>query len=467
MLATGALLTVAPGWSAALRRRGVPVRLAEGLAVAAAAHVVCAPVVTVFASSVSLVAVPCNLLAEPAVAPVVVLGWLALAVAPVSMPVATALAWAASWPTRWIAAVARGGAGLPGAELGWPGGWRGAALLLAVALGVLALVRRLPRRPWLSALCVLLVLVAVLRPPPVTRLLTGWPPPGWRLVVCDVGQGDALVLSAGDGQAVVVDAGPEPEPVDRCLRELGVRRVPLLVLTHFHADHVAGLPGVLDGREVGAIQTSTVRDAPEQAEFVERVAAGAGVPVLPVVPGERGSLGDGLSWEVLWPPPDAAADGLGANDASVVLLVRAGELTLFLAGDLEPLAQERLLAERPGLAAVDVVKVAHHGSAAQHRPLLDRLRPRLALVSAGADNTYGHPAPATLAALDAVGAAVLRTDTQGALAVTSAPEGPRGHVRDGRRAGRVRPARRRPPSGAGRPARPPPARRGRSGAGSG
>lgn len=430
VLATGALLTVAPGWSLALRRRGVPARLAEGLAVAAAAHLVCAPVVTVFASSLSLVAIPCNLLAEPAVAPVVVLGWLALVAAPVSMPVATALAWAASWPTRWIAVVARGGAGLPGAELGWPGGWRGAALLLAAGLAAPALARRLPGRPWLSALCVLLVLLAVLRPPPVTRLLTGWPPPGWRLVVCDVGQGDALVLSAGSGQAVVVDAGPEPAAVDRCLRELGVRRVPLLVLTHFHADHVAGLPGVLAGRAVGAIQTSTVRDAPDQAEFVERVAARAGVPVVPTVPGERGGVGDGLSWEVLWPPSAAEAAGLEANDASVTLLVRAGELTVFLPGDLEPLAQERLLAERPGLSAVDVVKVAHHGSAAQHPPLLERLRPRLALISSGAENTYGHPAPATLAALEAAGAAVLRTDTHGALAVTGTPEGPRGHTRE-------------------------------------
>ncbi|MGK5533060.1 ComEC/Rec2 family competence protein [Streptomyces sp. URMC 129] len=430
VLATGALLTLAPRWSLALRRRGVPARLAEGLAVAAAAHAVCAPVVTVFAAGVSVVAVPCNLLAEPAVAPVVVLGWLALVVAPVSIPVATALVWVASWPTRWIAAVARTGAGLPGAELDWPGGWWGAALLLVAGPAVLALVRRLPGRPWLSALCVLLVLLAVLRPPPLTRILTGWPPPGWRLVVCDVGQGDALVLSAGDGQAVVVDAGPEPEPVDRCLRELGVRRVPLLVLTHFHADHVGGLPGVLEGRAVGAIRTSGVRDVPEQAEFVERVAARAGVPVVPAVPGERGGVGDALSWEVLWPPAGAAAAGLEANDASVTLLVRAGGLAVFLPGDLEPPAQERLLAERSGLSAVDVVKVAHHGSAAQHRPLLDRLRPRLALISCGADNTYGHPAPATLAALEAVGAAVLRTDTQGALAVTATAEGPRGHARE-------------------------------------
>ena len=103
VLATGALLTIAPGWSAALRRRGVPERLAEVLAAAAAAQAVCAPVVAVFAARISLVAVPCNLLAEPAVALATVAGFAALAVAPIAMPAAELLAWCASWPTSWIA----------------------------------------------------------------------------------------------------------------------------------------------------------------------------------------------------------------------------------------------------------------------------------------------------------------------------------------------------------------------------
>ncbi|WP_053171114.1 ComEC/Rec2 family competence protein [Streptomyces sp. SBT349] len=431
VLATGALLTVAPRWSGSLRARGVPGRVAEALAAAAAAHAVCAPVIAVFAASTSLVAIPCNVLAAPAVAPAVVLGWGVLVAAPLALPVAEALARLAGWPVRWIAAVARTGAELPGAELAWPGGWAGAALLAVAMPAVLVLTGRLPRRPWLAALCVLLVLVAVLRPPPLVRLLTGWPPPGWRLVACDVGQGDALVLAAGAGSALVVDAGPEPAAVDRCLRDLGVRHVPLLVLTHFHADHVGGLRGVLRGRTVDAIQTSSVREAPEQAAFVDRVAREAGVRVGTATPGERRRVGEELSWQVLWPPVDAGAAGFGANDASVTLLVRAGRLTLFLPGDLEPEAQRRLLAERPELSEVDVVKVAHHGSAAQHAPLLDRLRPRLALISCGEENRYGHPAPGTVAELEAVGAAVLRTDTQGALAVTAARDGPRGVTRHG------------------------------------
>ncbi|MFJ2403094.1 ComEC/Rec2 family competence protein [Streptomyces xanthochromogenes] len=472
VLATGALLTIAPGWAEALRRRGVPGRLAEVLAAAGAAQAVCAPVVAVFAERVSLVAVPCNLLAEPAVALATIAGFAALAAAPVSMAVAKFLAWCAGWPAGWIASVARTGAALPGAQSGWPGGWRG-GLLLAIVTGVAVLTaRRLSRYPWAAASLALLVLLAVVRPAPLTRLVTGWPPPGWSYAMCDVGQGDATVLAAGAGAAVVIDTGPEPLAVDRCLHELGVSRIPLLLLTHFHADHVGGLAGVLRGRSVGVIETTGFADPPDQAAFVRRTAAAGGVPVATAAYGERRALG-GLSWEVLWPPPSpppqpgrqgspppglptppsppgppqgSPPPGLptapvpppasplmpsprpgpglgldGPNDASVTLLVHtAAGLTLLLPGDLEPPSQRGLLRENPGLGRVDVLKAAHHGSAHQEPALLRAVRPRLALISVGRDNRYGHPAPGTVAVLRAWGAAVLRTDTDGAIAVVGA-----------------------------------------------
>nr|WP_236075823.1 ComEC/Rec2 family competence protein [Streptomyces coffeae] len=426
VLATGALLTFAPVWSAALRRRGVPGRWAEVLAAAAAAQAVCAPVVVVLAERVSLVGVPCNLLAEVAVGPATVLGFAALAAAPFAPPLAGWIAWPAGWPAEWIAEVARRGAALPGAELDWPGGWQGGLLLALATLAAVLVGRRVLHHRWLCAVCALGLLLAVVRPAPLARVITGWPPSGWRLVACDVGQGDALVLAAGSGTAVVVDTGPEPHAVDRCLRSLGVVRIPLLVLTHFHADHVAGLTGVLRGRGVGAIETTSLEDPPGQAEFVRRRARAAHVPVVAAEPGERRRFGP-LSWEVLWPapPPPASPPATpavptteGANDASVTLFVRTAGLTLLLLGDLEPPAQRALLAAHPELPRVDVVKVAHHGSAYQDPRLMHRLRPRLALISCGADNPYGHPSPRTIAALRVQGAAVLRTDTDGPIAVT-------------------------------------------------
>ncbi|MEV5592464.1 ComEC/Rec2 family competence protein [Streptomyces sp. NPDC052496] len=455
VLATGALLTLAPRWSAALQRRRVPPRLAEVLAAAAAAQAVCAPVIVVLASRVGLVAVPCNLLAELAVAPATVLGFAALATAPFAPPLAHALAWCASWPTEWVAGVARTGAGLPGAELDWPGGWAGAALLAAVTVVSVLLGRRLLRRPWLCVLGVLALLVAILRPVPVIRVITGWPPPGWRAVACDVGQGDGLVLAAGEGTALVVDTGPDPDAIDRCLTDLGVRRIPLLVLTHFHADHVSGLPGALRRRSVGAIETTTLPEPPGQAAFVHRTAAAAGVPVTGSTPGEQRSFGP-LSWQVLWPPavgpghPFAAASSRaveGPNDASITLLLRTADLTFLLLGDLEPVSQQALLSARPDLPAVDVLKVAHHGSAYQDPRLIRRLAPRVALISCGAGNPYGHPAPRTVQALRAQGARVLRTDTDGAIAVLGGRDRLTTTVRGGRRSRARSPGRRRARAG--------------------
>ncbi|MGP4088024.1 ComEC/Rec2 family competence protein [Streptomyces sp. KR55] len=368
VLATGALLTLAPRWSAALQRRRVPPRLAEALAAAAAAQALCAPVVAVLSARVSLVAVPCNLLAEFAIAPATVLGFAALAAAPVAMPVAKALAWGASWPAGWIADVARTGAALPGAGVDWPGSWSGAALLVLVTVGVVVADRRLLRHPWLCAACGALLALAVVQPPPLTRVITGWPPPGWRLAMCDVGQGDATVLAAGEGTGVVVDAGPDPRLVDRCLRDLGITRIPLVVLTHFHADHVAGLPGVLRGRAVGAVETTGFEEPSDQAEFVRRQAAARGIPVRHALAGEQRRTGD-LSWQVLWPPPRPAPAPEGPNDASVALLVRSGGLRMLLLGDLEPPAQQALLRSPAAavLGGVDVLKVAHHGNALVHK----------------------------------------------------------------------------------------------------
>ncbi|WP_051865575.1 ComEC/Rec2 family competence protein [Streptomyces griseus] len=420
VLATGALLTLAPRWSAALRGRGVPPRLAEALAAAGAAQALCAPVVAVLSARVSLVAVPCNLLVEFAVAPATVLGFAALAAAPAAMPVAKALAWGASWPAGWIADVARTGAALPGAGMDWPGSWTG-ALLLALATAAVVLVgRRLLGHPWLCAACGLLLLLVVVQPPPVTRVITGWPPPGWRFAMCDVGQGDATVLAAGEGTGVVVDAGPDPSLVDRCLRDLGITKVPLVVLTHFHADHVAGLPGVLRGRAVGAIETTGLEEPVDQAEFVRKEAAAHHVPLTRAGAGERRRIG-ALSWQVLWPPPHPVPEPEGPNDASVTLLARSAGLRLLLLGDLEPPSQRALLRSPVAglLGGVDVLKVAHHGSAYQDPDLIRTVAPRLALISCGADNPYGHPAPSTVAALRAGGATVLRTDEDGAVAVTA------------------------------------------------
>ncbi|MFE9423400.1 ComEC/Rec2 family competence protein [Kitasatospora sp. NPDC006697] len=455
VLATAGLLTLGRRWARALHARGWPHHLAEGMACAAAAQVLCTPAAVLLAPRISLLGIPCNVLAELAVAPATLLGFAALAAAPLCAPAAAFLAGMAGYPTGWLALVARAGAALPGAEIAWTPGWRGAAtLVLALAAAGYAARLLLPARPFqrlpapagaeqaaprppslldpatasrpgrrrlrraLAAALTVGLLLLLLRPPALVRIATGWPAAGARLVMCSVGQGDLLVLPLTDrpDTAVVVDTGPDPGAADGCLRDLGIVRVPLVVLTHFHADHSGGLPGVLRHRSVGAVETTTLAEPAAEAARVRESAAAAGVPVLRVAPGERRSAGPGLSWQVLWPTGPLGAAATGPNNASVSLLVTAGSLRFALLGDLEPAAQSELLrTARP--RPVDVLKVAHHGSANQDWALARALHPRLALISVGAGNSYGHPAPRTVDRLRAQGATVLRTDRAGDIAV--------------------------------------------------
>ena len=409
-LATGALVTLATAWTARWSGVGVPRPLAAAFAAPLAAQLVCAPVVVLLSDQVSLVAVPANLLAGPAVAPATVLGVLATVASAVHPGAAAGLAWAAGGFVWWIVHVARWSAGLPAAAVGWPGSLAGAVLLGAVSLVAVAAVRSAARRPVPAGACAVVLVVALVVP----ARAPGWPPHDWVLAACDVGQGDALVLAAGAGAAVVVDAGPDPGAVDRCLRRLGVRSVAVLLLTHLHADHVEGVPGVLRGRRVGEVQVGLLDEPAAELTRVRRWAAAAAVPVTRARLGDRVRLGS-LSWTVLWPARVVHA-GSEPNNASTVLLVRVRGVRMLLTGDVEPEAQ-RVLVARGGLGRVDVLKVAHHGSAYQDPDLLATVRPRLALVSVGADNDYGHPARSTLTALRRSGAVVGRTDRDGTVLV--------------------------------------------------
>ena len=250
---------------------------------------------------------------------------------------------------------------------------------------------------------------------PVRVVAPGWPPAGWLLVACSVGQGDAVVVRAGANAAVVVDAGPEPVAVDGCLRRLGVRAVPLLVLSHLHADHVGGLAGVLKGRAVGEIDVGPAREPALAWREVERLAAARGIPVRTADVGERRDLG-GAVLEILGPPRAYRGTRSDPNNSSVVIRVHTAGRTLLLTGDIEVEAQQAMVRDGVDLRA-DVLKVPHHGSPYQDRGFLQATRASVAVVSVGAGNDYGHPSEVLLGALAASGARVVRTDLGGDAAV--------------------------------------------------
>jgi competence protein ComEC len=412
VFATAGLLLLAPGWRDALRRRGVPAGLAEALAVPAAAQVACAPVIAGISATVSVVAVPANLLAEPAVPPATILGVVAALLSPVWPDGAAFVAWLGSWPARWLVAVGRAGAHAPDGVLAWPGG-TGGALLLAVLLLVALWAAR---RPWVRVVAGVCAVAAALGAVPVRLAAPGWPPSGALAVVCDVGQGDALALPVGAGRAVVVDAGPDPAAADRCLHDLGVHDVPLLVVSHFHADHVGGIAGVFRGRPVGEVVTSPL---PEPVEGRNRVLAAAGAAGTPVVVPQVGwtwSAGP-LRLTLLGPARPITGSTSDPNNNSLVVRAETGGQRLLLAGDAMVEEQAELVAgEGADALRVDILKVAHHGSAFQDVAFLAAVHPTVALVSVGAGNPYGHPNLAMLDRLRREGATVLRTDVDGDLA---------------------------------------------------
>lgn len=412
VLATAALLIIAPPWADALRRRRVPPVVAESIAVAAAAHLVTAPVIAALSGRVSLVAIAANVLAEPMVAPATVFGFLAAVVSPVWLSGGRIAAELAGWPCRWLVGVASYLGGLPGATLPWAGGAAGGIALLVLAAGIVALARwPVARRAMLAA-----AVVGLLIQIPVRTIASGWPPPGWLFVACDVGQGDALVLSAGPGSGVVVDAGPDPVAVDRCLHELGVGEIALLAFSHDHLDHVAGIDGVLHGRRVGLVMTGPLAEPVAGAALVDRRLAARGLTGAPAQVGRQLAIGR-VQLDIVAPGTAFHDTRSDPNNSSLVLRATVGGVRILLPGDVEIEAQQSLLESGADLRA-DVLKVPHHGSAYFSAPFLEAAHARVGIISVGVHNDYGHPSPLLLTAMATLGVPVRRTDLDGDIAIT-------------------------------------------------
>ncbi|MEV6274974.1 ComEC/Rec2 family competence protein [Nocardia sp. NPDC051832] len=445
VLATAGLILLAPSWADWLRARGWWRLPAEIVAVSAGAFVVTVPIMVALTGRVSVLAVLANVLVAPVIAPITVLGAAGAVLSCLwALPAELVLRGTAP-PVWWLLSVAERAASLPGAMVAVPGGIAGgvvAAVLVASAVWALrsAVVRRI-------AAAVLIGIAGVLLPVRIWH--PGWPPSDWVLAACDVGQGDGLALSVGHRSAVVIDVGPDPRPIRTCLDRLRINRIELLVLTHPHADHIGGLAGALHGRTVAAIavgphelRDSAHRDEsrsdadqpgtnPAAAEAnshargpvttsagVAATARRAGIRTIDLAAGQVMRFG-AIEMQVLAPNATARTSDLStdeANDRSVVLAAATPAGRILLTGDIEGPAQHRLITSGAPLTA-DILKVPHHGSRTTTKEFLTAVHPGLALVSAGARNTFGHPHPAILSELSALGATIARTDQHGDVLV--------------------------------------------------
>jgi competence protein ComEC len=358
VLATAGLLLIAP--------KIKPKFLAPPIA----AMVLCAPVIVALSGYVSPMSIVANVLAAPVVAPITIVGFIAALISPFApalsgfliffiKPLATWIAWVAAWSSTFPVFTLK---------TGLYGFVAASALAAAIYFG--------------RARALLIFLVVVIS----VTWLQRFPAGDWDIANCDIGQGDSMVINLHHHKAIVIDVGPDPQLIDRCLHQLGITEIPLMVLTHIHADHVGGLQGARKNRRVGVTWFGNINA------------------------GTHAHIGD-IDIDVKW--PDGSGD-YTPNNSSIAATFSSPDFTLFAAGDIEPLVQEQL---RSHIGHVDIYKVAHHGSRFQDLTLMKELSPTVAVISVGAQNTYGHPAPGTISALTELGAKVLRTDIDGAVAI--------------------------------------------------
>jgi competence protein ComEC len=399
-------------------RRSLPARwpapVATAVAVSAGAQLAVTPLMLLYWNQLSLIGVVANLLVVPLAAALTTLGLLAVALAAAWEGLAHLLfqsLWALLLGLRLVV---RGFAALPGAMIHAP---TPPAVTLVAAASALLLV------PRASTLCRRLC-VARLAGLAVVATAAGFLPDGrLHVLMLDVGQGDAILIQGPDGRAILVDTGGGgPGRSDRgervvlpALRRLGVGRLTALVLTHGDPDHAGGLRSLLDGLPIDAVWVPAgTEDAAWQRPIVE-----SGVPRRVLARGDRLWVGP-LLVTALHPP--GPADGHWSSDennASLVLRVEWGLAAVLLTGDAEAVAERSLLVDGLPLGA-PILKVGHHGSRFASSPaFLAAVAPRAALISVGARNPFGHPSPGALARLADAGAALYRTDTDGAVEVTS------------------------------------------------
>ena len=421
VLATSGILLLAPAMTEKLYAK-MPMPLALGLSVTLSAQILCLPLLLQLQPGLPTYSVIANLLAGPMVAPVTVLGILAVVLTPILPWLVGPITWLASLGTFVIEMVAIFFAELPIVYFPWVTGLSATILSGLLILMVSAWLRsNLPRLRQASVAGLVIVAVATLSVPAASEILPGnWPLSDWEVVACDVGQGDALVIRSL-GRIAVIDVGKDEELIDTCLSELGVRTIDLLVLTHFDFDHVGGLSGALGGRTVSnAIVSGFPDDRPATKSSLDQLKE-IGSQVMIAEPTIGGSLGE-FGWRVL-APTKTASEAKDSNDASVTMVFRSSELDLVLLGDLGAEGQERVARSVMQVIGSSknplILKVSHHGSNDQSATFHQQLDPDLALISVGSENGYGHPGKQVLQILDSVGAQVLRTDLLGAIAISS------------------------------------------------
>lgn len=422
VLATAGLITAAVRMQQSFERTvhlGIPRWVLALIAVTTAAQLAVLPVVVGLGSQISLASIPANVLAVPLATPAMFSGLVAAIVAVMWLPAAQLLVLPGVWAAQAIALIAKHTADASALTVTFPAGIVG-VVCAALVVGAISHTWKQwhsansSQREMIATIIVVASFLVWWRP---DLTVSNWPSANWTFVMCDVGQGDALVLRTGKYSAIVIDTGTDALLIDRCLHQLHVKEISILILTHFHADHVGGIEGVYRNRSVARVWVTALQEPELTTAF-----ALAGIQKSKIEPEVITQLHHEIvgpiDLQIVWPARIIRGQGSDPNNSSIAILATVGSHCFFLAGDLEPAAQRAILDSWP-IVAVDYLKVAHHGSAHQLPEFIERLHPKEAFISVGKVNDYGHPAMETLSLLNALGARVWRTDKVGSIAVVA------------------------------------------------
>lgn len=324
-------------------------------------------------------------------------------------------AWLLGWLVRYILAVARGSAGIPGAALYLENGYMWALGVLAYVAAVLFAVRPKLAASRLAAACLLLAFGVGMALSYLDYRL-----PAFVFTALDVGQGQCLIYSSR-GRTCVIDCGGTEDESGECaarfLQSYGQTRIEALVLTHYDADHVNGVIQLLRRVDVQTLYLPEPSEEPALRAAIEQQAAQAGCETVYVHEDTELTLGD-AQIQIFAPVSDDSD-----NDCGLSVLASCEEYDILITGDMTEKAEWRLMSLHE-LPELSLLVAGHHGAkSSTGSALLAKTRPEAVLISAGEDNPFGHPADETLARIALAGAAVYRTDEQGTITIRGGHSG--------------------------------------------
>lgn len=402
--------------------------LADVLVVTLAAQILTLPLLLFHFGRLSLISLPANLLVLPVQPAVMVTGGVTLLSGMIWLPLGR-LAGIVAWPfLAYTTGVIELLAQVPRAAIPFQLSARGLVWIyvaIAMLVGLVTLTKRRRAssitKTRVTAIPVGMAALVLIGMITIAFSVARLPDGRLHVVFLDVGQGDATFIQTPAGHQLLIDGGRYPSVL---LEELGRhmafwdRTIDIVIATHPDDDHIAGLVDVVERYRVGQLLTNGA-DASDIPAFEALLSASSGraTAVHPAQAGEALELGDGVRLEILHPPPGFHTDS--RNEESLVMRLTYGQYAIMMAGDAGTAAEAELMTTAGTLTA-DVLKAGHHGAnTSSSEPFLAAVQPQIIVISAGEDNSYGHPHPAMLERVAAIGATVLRTDELGTIEMMS------------------------------------------------